>query len=150
VVTMNKIVLTLVIILVASGVYVFGSLLTGTPPFCSADGNGYFPCSYSETFPISINYSGSWKAQYYGYNGAPYGVFSSNGSFVGGNFNGTGDFIKSITLSGPDNKGLGICALAKKLDQSQNNLTISVGNPAYSDSTNSPLGSTYICTGVYP
>ena len=96
--------------------HIFISLVTGTPPFCSTDGNGYFPCTYSETFPISITYSGPWQAQDYGYNGSPYGAFSSNGSIVSGNFSGTGNFIKSVTLSGPDNKGLGICALAKKLE----------------------------------
>src|ERR1700726_2266911 len=102
---MNKSLLIVLIILVASGAYISISLVTGTPPFCSADGNGYFPCTYSETFPISINYSGPWQAEYFGYNGAPYEVFSSNGSIVSGNFNGSGDYVKPVTISGPDNKG---------------------------------------------
>jgi len=137
----------------------------GNVPYPTVDAGGGCTASLSTRYPvnsqgfvdgflfvelISVSNDTSWQVQYYGYNGAPCGVFTPNGSFVSGNFNGSGDYVKSVTISGPVNKGLGICALAKKLDMSENNLTVSVGNSGNSNSTNLALGSTYICTGVYP
>jgi hypothetical protein len=136
-------------ILILSGAYGSWTFISGNQPFCSPDG-GFYPCNYSATLTIYISYSGSWQAQYYGYHGTPYKIFSANGSFTGGNFSGVGTEAKSITLTGPDNEGLGMCVLAEKLDQSINNLTISIVNRSVSNSTDLPSGSTYICAGVYP
>lgn len=146
---MRKSTIVIIGILVLSGAYGSWTYIRGNQPLCSPDG-GFYPCSYSTTFTVYVSYPGPWQAQYYGYHGTPYKVFSADGSFTGGNFSGAGTVIKSITLTGPDNEGLGICVLAEKLDQSLDNLTVTIGNHSVFNSTDLPSGSTYICSGVYP
>ena len=118
---------------------------------CSGSGNGPIPCNYNASFILSINYTGSWTAQYYGYHGNPE-VFTSNGSIASGKFGGTGFESKTITLAAPVTYGLGMCLEGQSLDRTQVNLSVSVqeGEFVRTNSTNFALGTTYVCVGVYP
>lgn len=53
---------------IGSGIYVLWVYETGRPPFCSGyPPGGDCPGNYSNAFQISANYTGSWRATYYGY-----------------------------------------------------------------------------------
>lgn len=138
----------MIILFVTIGSYLFLAYALNYPPFCSGYPLGG-DCSgnYSYTFTLSINYTGPWRATYYGYREVGASGFTLNGSFIGKNFNGTGAYTTYITLSGPNNQGLELCVQAEKLDSSNKTLTIDIG---YTNSTSLPFGSTYICTGVVP
>ena len=70
------------IIVTGSGIYVLWLYETGQPPFCSGyPPGGDCPGNYSNTFQISLNYTGSWRASYYGFHGA--GVSFSPNDWVG-------------------------------------------------------------------
>lgn len=140
-----------VIILVVAGGYLFWTYVLPNSFLCSSSGIGSIPCNYDASFILSVNYNGSWTALYYGYHGNPE-VFTSNGSITSGKFSGTGSENKSVTLTAPNTYGLGVCLRAQKLDTSASNLTVSVQEGAFvrSNSTSVPLGTIYICVGVYP
>jgi hypothetical protein len=106
------------------------------------------PCPYvfSFSFPISITYSGSWNMSYQGYYGSspPYGRPSN----VSGSDTGSGNYNRTITLTGGIQE-LTLCALAKKLDSSSNQvLTLIVDQRA--SSTSQPYRETTVCETVAP
>jgi len=114
------------------------------PPFCT----GYPPggdCSgnYSYTFTISVNYTGSWRLTYQGYDS----MGESNPTNANGNLTGTGLHSQSVTLSGPNDNSLTLCATAQKLDASSSTLILTI--TGYNE-TSLPYGSTSYCGGVVP
>jgi hypothetical protein len=148
----RKIVIVLaVIILGAVSFYLFYSIDAGEgyPPFCS----GYPPggnchANYSYTFTVSLNYSGSWVLEYYGFhNGENASIHSDSYYLSSGNITGSGSYTKSVTLSGDDYYFLNLCARAQKLDNSNSTLALTVTG---SNSTSLPMGSTYYFGGVVP
>src|ERR1700682_361008 len=78
----------------------------------------------SHTFTISVNYIGPWKLSYQGY--TTFGL--SGASPIGANVTvtGSGVYSKPISLSGPHDKGLFLCADAEKLDSSNATLVLTV------------------------
>ena len=110
---------------------------SGSPP------GGNCPGSYSYNFTISVNYTGSWKVSYSGYNdGGPPGHEVASGSY-----NGTGNGSRDVTLTGSNNHFLTLCATAQKLDGSNSTLTLRVTG---SNQTSVPFGSVTYCGGVAP
>jgi hypothetical protein len=110
--------------------------------------SGYPPdgdclATYNYTFTISVNYTGPWKLSYQGYNS----LGNSDQADVSGNDTGTGLFYKAVTLHGPDDNGLTLCATAQKLDGSNGTLILTV--TGYNE-TSLPYGSTSYCGGVVP
>ncbi len=81
----------------------------------------------SHTFTISVNYSGPWKLSYQGY--TTYGLGGANPTGANVTVTGSGAYSKSITLSGPHNEGLALCADAEKLDSSNITLVLTVTGP---------------------
>ncbi|HEV2390408.1 MAG TPA: hypothetical protein VGS04_06755 [Nitrososphaerales archaeon] len=103
--------------------------------------------SHKHTFTISLSYSGPWKLSYHGYT-VPSGI-PSLPKPLGANttVTGTGAFSRSITLSGPDNASVGVCATAQKLDGSNARLILSVTG---GNETSLPYGSVSTCGSVRP
>jgi hypothetical protein len=113
---------------------------SGYPP------GGNCPGNYSYTFVVSINYTGPWKAMYWGYHSAG-AYFGQSGNYTGGIMTGTGDSSRSITLSGPNTNGLALCAQAQKLDGSNFTLILTITGH---NETSLPYGSVSYCGGVVP
>ena len=120
------------------------SACSGYPP------GGNCPGYYSYTFAVSVNYTGDWRATYYGFHsvGAPPSPFSGRGNFTGGVFSGAGFATKTITLTGPNNEGLTICVQASKLDSSASAMVLQIG--PRSNSTAAAFGTAQVCMGVVP
>jgi hypothetical protein len=109
-----------------------------------------FVTTFSERFsyPIAINYSGSWKIVYFGQNGT---VTENNATQnnVMGNLNGSGDYQTVIVLLEVNNPGeRTLCVNATKLDSSLNNLTLAVLYQIRS--TTAPYGSVKACGIIGP
>jgi hypothetical protein len=137
----TAVVLGAVAIVIVAGLEV---ILTRSPNSCSGfPPGGDCVARYSYTFTLSVNYSGPWKLTYQGYNS----LAKSNPTDVGGSFNGTGTFSKSITLSGLNNQGLTLCANAQKLDASTSTLVLTITGQ---NETSLPYGSVSYCGGVAP
>ncbi|HXW94802.1 MAG TPA: hypothetical protein VEJ19_03765 [Nitrososphaerales archaeon] len=98
---------------------------------------------YSYTFALSVNYTGSWKVAYQGYNS----LGRSNPTNVSGGYSGTGSNSTMITLIGLSNNGLTLCAQAQKLDSSNRTLTLTI--TGYNE-TSLPYGVVSYCGGVVP
>lgn len=84
-------------------------------------------------FPISINYSGSWNLVYWVEYAS--GVLND----VKGNLNGSGNYQTAITFYVVGYGGATLCANATKLDNSQNNLTLSVLGSGNSTTASNPM-----------
>jgi len=143
--------LIVVILLVGGGLYLVWAYQTGEPPFCSGyPPGGNCPGTFSNSFRISINYSGSWHATYYGFHsvGAPSNWFGGIGNYTGGSFGGAGASTRSITLSGPNTNGVTICVQAVKLDSSSNPLILAIDS--MTNNTSLPSGVVRLCEGVVP
>jgi hypothetical protein len=99
--------------------------------------------SHSHTFTVSLEYSGPWKLSYLGYT-ALLGVPSGQEKLSGANvtLTGSGLYSRSITLSGPDNEGLSLCASAQKLDASNATMVLTVTGH---NETSLPYGSVFTC-----
>jgi hypothetical protein len=113
-------------------------------PSCS----GYPPggdcrANYSYTFTISVNYTGPWRLTYQGYAS----MAESNPTNANGNLTGNGPYSRPVTLAGPNNNGLTLCATAQKLDASDATLTVIVTG---SNSISAPDGSVTYRGGVVP
>jgi hypothetical protein len=122
------------------------SPLTSTTTNSSCSGyppGGDCLATYSYTFTMSVNYSGSWKLTYQGYNSGG----ESNPTGVGGNLTGSGDYSRAVTLTGLNNNWLTLCATAQKLDGS--NLTLVLRVTGFNE-TSLPYGSTSYCGSVVP
>jgi hypothetical protein len=142
--TRTGVILVIVVVLVAAVGYSIVAYAYSYPPFCSGyPPGGDCPGNYSSTFTISVNYTGPWRLTYQGYASGG----ESNPTNVKGNLTGTGPYSRPVTLSGPDNNGLTLCATAEKLDGSSSTLTLTVTG---SSETSVPYGSTSYCGGVYP
>jgi len=135
--------LVIVVVLVGAVSYTFIAYTYSYPPFCRGGypPGGDCPGNYSSAFTISVNYTGSWRLTYQGYanGGGP--------TNVNGNLTGSGLYSLLVTLSGPNNNGLTLCATSQKLDGSNSTLTLTVTG---SSETSLPYGSTSYCGGVYP
>lgn len=147
--TIAVILVAAILLPVSVGSFLFWAYSTDHPPFCSGyPPGGNCPGTYSYNFTITVNYTGPWSLEYYGYHTAGY-VFQEGapGNYLGGSRNGTGSASIGVTLSGPNNNGLTLCALATKLDSSNNTLTLAIIGQ---NSTSLPYGSAYTCNGVVP
>ena len=126
-----------------------GGYLPSLPPSCS----GYPPggnchANYTYDFTITVNYSGPWVLNYYGFhNGEPSGPHSNSYYLSSGSYTGEGFYTTSVKLSGDNYYFLTLCAWAQKLDDSTSTLALTVTG---SNSTSQPRGSTYYCGGVAP
>jgi hypothetical protein len=140
-------ILTIVVVLTGTFLWLYR---TGQPPFCSGyPPGGNCPGTITNTFPVSVNYSGSWQATYYGFHGgARSSILPSNGtgSYTSGRFGGIGPSNRNITLSGPNSNVLLICVQVQKLDSS--NSTLSLGIDTRANSTSLPFGIASLCAGV--
>lgn len=97
----------LVIILIGTVTYIFAAYEYNYPPFCSGyPPGGDCPGTYTYTFTISVNYTGPWRLTYQGF----LGMGESNPAGVSGNLTGSGPSSQPVTLFGPNNNGLTICA----------------------------------------
>jgi len=122
---------------------------SGYPP------GGNCPGNFTETFEVAVNYSGSWKAVWYGYHsvGCP---SSPNGyvgrskltNYTGGGWTGTGIKSLNVTLSGPNTGGVTLQVEAQKLDASSSMLLLRVG--PYSNETSIPFGIASSCESLVP
>jgi len=95
-----------------------------------------YSCVAGENFTISVAYSGPWVVEYQGYNSP--GV--SNDTTVLGSYQGDGNDSRIVTVPGLNQWTL--CAEAQKLDSSDGNLTLTVGEKS---STSVPFGSVSSC-----
>lgn len=143
----------MVIIAVAAFVFVGGGVTfwlyqTHQPPFCSGyPPGGDCPGNYSNTFLVSINYTGPWRASWFGYHSVG-ATIGQPGNYTGGTFSGNSPAQESITLSGPNTNGLAICVQAEKLDPSNSTLTVTF--LASAGETSQPFGQAEACGGVVP
>jgi hypothetical protein len=132
-----SVVLGIVVVAIVAGVVLFET-------------NGYSELTSlipnSDTFTISVNYSGPWKLSYQGY--TTFGLGGANPTGANVTVTGIGVYSKSITLSGPHNKGLWLCADAEKLDSSNTTLVLTVTGPrSYQNETSLPHVSVLACGG---
>jgi len=99
----------------------------------------------SHAFTISVNYSGPWKLSYQGY--TTFGLGGANPTGANVTVTGSGVYSKSITLSGPHNNGLALCADAQKSDASNATLVLAVTGHVSGgkNETNLPNGSVFTC-----
>ena len=134
------IVIILVGTIIAIAYYtVKASSCSGYPP----GGNCVAP--YSNTFTISVNYTGQWSLNYSGLTN----VGEANPYNVTGTHTGTGYFTVPVTLSGLNSRMLTVCAQAQKLDASNATIFLSVG-PLYPKNTSAPHGTVSECGTVAP
>jgi hypothetical protein len=144
-------VLIIAVLVIGSGIYVAWLRETGQPPFCHGyPPGGDCPGNYSYTFQVSFNYTGSWRASYYGFHsvGMPFSPLDWIGNYTGGSFSGNGNSVQPVTLSGPNTNGLTICVQAEKLDSSSSTLTM--GIDSRTNSTSLPSGYVSLCSAVVP
>lgn len=136
--------LAIVAVLIIAGVGVVLLFESDPSLFCSGSPpGGDCPGSYSYSFTISVNYTGSWKLSYSGYNdGGPPGHEVASGSY-----NGTGNESRGVSLTGSNNHFLTLCATAQKLDDSNSTLTLRVTG---SNQTSAPFGTVTYCGSVAP
>jgi len=145
-------VIVAILVLVGASGYVLWAYDQGQPPFCSGyPPGGNCPGNFTFTFRVAINYSGPWKAAYYGYHsvGAPPIPFAGSGNYTGGNFEGTGPGGKNITLSGPNTNGVTLCVQALKLDSSSSLMALGFV-PLMSNTTSVPYGKASLCVSAVP
>jgi hypothetical protein len=119
-----------------------------TVKFSSCSGNppgGNCVAPYSNTFTISVNYTGPWRLHYSGQTN----VGEANPFNVTGTRTGTGNFSEPVTLSGLNNRMLTICAQAQKLDASSSTLLLSIV-PLSPKNTSTPFGTVSACGAVAP
>jgi hypothetical protein len=134
-----------------SASYIAGDgYLPSLPPFCySYPPGGNCHADYSYSFTVTVNYSGSWSLEYYGFhNGEVQGPNSSSYYLSSTSNRGQGNYEKTVALSGDNFYFLWLCAKAQKLDSSNSTLTLTID--VWSNSTSLPYGSTYRCGGVAP
>jgi len=138
------------VVIVTAGVYAVWMYQIGQTSCSGYPPGGNCPGNYSYTFVVSVNYTGPWRATYYGYHsvGQPFGSFDGGGNYTGGVFAGTGSRTQQVSLSGPNTNALTLCAQAQKLDSSK--ATISLGIETRSSNTSIPFGTAKICLGVVP
>ena len=142
-----------IVLVITGGIYAIWVYQTGQTSCSGYPPGGNCPGNFSYTFAISVNYTGPWRATYYGYHGyhsvgAPSGSFDGGGNYTGGVFAGTGSGTQQVVLSGPNTYGLTLCVQAQKLDSS--NATISLGIEFRSSNTSIPFGRAQVCIGVVP
>jgi hypothetical protein len=111
-----------------------GASCSGYPPPA-----GCPPINYN--FTISVYYTGSWNISYSVYDNAG----TPLGSLASGNYTGTGDSSRSVTVIWYNLQTLTLCATATKLDGSDATLTLGVTG---SNSTSAPYGSVTYCSGA--
>lgn len=106
--------------------------------------------TFSYNFTITVSYTGSWNLKYYGYHitGYVFQVGDGAGLYKQASYNGTGSESIAVNLSGLNNIGLTLCAIATKLDSSNNTLTLKIITGQ--NSTSVPYGSAYTCNSVVP
>ncbi len=143
-ITKTKAILLIVVLLIGGATYIVYAYEYSYPPFCSGyPPGGNCPGNYNYTFTISVNYTGPWKLTYQGY----MSMGESNPSGVSGTLSGSGSYSLPVTLFGPNNNGLTLCATAQKLDGSNSTLTLTVTGH---NETSLPYGITSYCGGVAP
>lgn len=74
---------------------------------------------WNASYPLTINYSGSWSASYFGYD--------TNIKNVSGSFNGTGFYYRTMNLNVYGLAMPTLCVNVTKLDSSNATLTLSLG-----------------------
>lgn len=144
-----SIVLIAIIVVVAVGIISLASQPTKVATTTSCSGYppvGNCPGDYSYPFTLSVNYSGPWRLSYQGYLSS-FGYGKAIPTNVTGSHSGTGFYSKNITLSGPGNYGLELCASAQKLDGSGSSLILKITGR---NETSLPYGSVTYCGGVAP
>lgn len=95
------------------------------------------------SFPIIINYSGSWHLTYWGAAGGTVTLDNVNGN----NLDGTGNYQDTITLHGLRGSESELCASATKLN-SQNNLNLTFAVSAFTNSTSASNSPVNVCIWV--
>lgn len=101
----------------------------------------YSASSWSYSFSLDINYSGSWHLAYWGVSGTV-----SLDNVTGDNLNGTGNYENTITLHGMENTMSELCASATKL--SSDNVTLELAVSAFTNSTSTSNKSAEVCVQV--
>lgn len=99
-------------------------------------------------FRITIDYSGPWRVEYYGYHGteAPANFYDLWGNYTGGTLGGSGYTEKIVPLPGSPTDGLTLCVKAEKLDSSSGVLALRISGG--SNDTSVPYGVTTMCVAV--
>jgi hypothetical protein len=99
--------------------------------------------TWSYSFQITINYSGSWHLTYWGAAGGTVTLDNVNGN----NLNGTGNYQNTITLQGPHGSESELCAGASKTSL-DNNLKLILAVSAFTNSTSAPNSPVEVCVWV--
>ena len=100
------------------------------------------PCPSGQTFTLSVNYTGSWRVVYQGYNTAAC-CYNNNTQTLSGSYDGSGFYSRNITVSGQAN-GWTLCAQAQKSDASSSVLFLSVSGAQ--NKTSIPFGTASACS----
>lgn len=115
---------------------------------CPPDHLQLFSSSFA--FRITINYSGPWRAEYYGYHGteAQSTFYNRWGNYTGGTLGGSGYTEKIVPLPGSPTDGLTLCVVAEKFDSSSGVLALGISGAHASNDTSVPYGRTTLCVAV--
>ena len=111
------------------------SISCGGPyPICPAN---------AQTFTLSVNYTGSWRVAYQGYDTAGCSNCNNNASLVlRGSYDGSGFNSRNITVTA-QGYGWTLCAQAQKFDSSNSVLVLHVSGAQ--NETSLPFGTTSAC-----
>ncbi|MGI0079895.1 MAG: hypothetical protein ACRECH_09750 [Nitrososphaerales archaeon] len=106
----------------------------------------YYTFTTYYSFPIYVNYSGSWRLVYWGTNGTmtPDNYTNYN---VRGNLTGSGNYEKTIATYGVGYELNTLCANATKLG-TENNLTLSLTVLVKNESTTAFNQSVEVCVSM--
>jgi len=102
------------------------------------------PCPSGQTFTLSVNYTGTWRVTYQGYNAAACsGCYNNDTRTLSGSYDGSGFYTRNITVSGQAN-GWTLCAQAQKADASSSVLILGVSGAQ--NKTSIPFGAASACS----
>lgn len=102
------------------------------------------PCPNGQTFTLLVNYTGSWRVTYQGYNAAACSdCFNNSTQTLNGSYDGSGFNSRNVTVGGQAN-GWTLCAQAQKSDASGLVLILQVSGAG--NQTSLPFGTTSACS----
>jgi len=104
------------------------------------------PCPSGQTFSLTVNYTGSWRVTYQGYNTLfCSGCLDNSTRTLIGSYDGSGSDSRNITVGG-QGPGWTLCAQAQKTDPASSTLTLQVYGAQ--NQTSLTFGTTSACSQV--
>ena len=102
------------------------------------------PCPSGRTFSLSVNYTGTWRVTYQGYNAATcLNCLNNSTQTLNGSYDGSGFSSRNFTVGGQGN-GWTLCAQAQKSDGSSSVLFLDVSGAL--NQTSLAFGTTSACS----